>query len=293
MVSAPARGSGALRSSGVPTAAARLPGSVVAERPRRDRRDIARTALLAALPVLSLIAVVVGWDAAVRLEIFSDRLLPAPATVVHAAAEMYSDGTLFADAAASFRRALQGFVVGSVIAVVLGALTGRSRIARGLLEPVIQIVRPIPAIALVPLAILWFGIGEESKLVLTSLGVFFPVWVNTHAGIAATRDDYLRVAASLGASKLLTFATVVLPGALPSVLTGLRQGIATSLILIVAAEQSGVTEGLGFRLDQARLFSQPDRLFVCLAALGIVGAVADQLFHQATRRTVRWAKEQS
>jgi NitT/TauT family transport system permease protein/sulfonate transport system permease protein len=158
---------------------------------------------------------------------------------------------------------------------------------------VIQIVRPIPAIALVPLAILWFGIGEESKLFLTSLGVFFPVWVNTHAGIAATRDDYLRVAASLGASKLLTFATVVLPGALPSVLTGLRQGIATSLILIVAAEQSGVTEGLGFRLDQARLFSQPDRLFVCLAALGIVGAVADQLFHQATRRTVRWAKEQS
>ena len=111
MVSAPARGSGALRSSGVPTAAARLPGSVVAERPRRDRRDIARTALLAALPVLSLIAVVVGWDAAVRLEIFSDRLLPAPATVVHAAAEMYSDGTLFAGAAASFRRALQGFVV--------------------------------------------------------------------------------------------------------------------------------------------------------------------------------------
>jgi NitT/TauT family transport system permease protein/sulfonate transport system permease protein len=92
---------------------------------------------------------------------------------------------------------------------------------------------------------------------------------------------------------LLTFTNVVLPGALPFVLTGLRQGIATSLILIVASEQSGVTEGLGFRLDQARLFSQPDRLFVCLAALGMVGALADQLFHRATRRTVRWAKEQS
>lgn len=292
MVSAPARGSGALRSSSAPTVV-RPHDAVTAERPRRDRREVARAALLAALPVLSLIAVVLGWDAAVRLEFFSDRLLPAPATVVHAAAEMYSDGTLFADATASFRRALQGFVVGSVIAVVVGTLTGRSRVARGLLEPVIQIVRPIPAIALVPLAILWFGIGEESKLFLTSLGVFFPVWVNTHAGIAATRDDYLRVAASLGASKFLTFTNVVLPGALPSVLTGLRQGIATSLILIVAAEQSGVTEGLGFRLDQARLFSQPDRLFVCLAALGIVGALADQLFHQATRRTVRWAKEQS
>lgn len=292
MVSAPPRGSGVLRSSGAPTAA-RLRTSAVAERPRRDRRELARTALLAAWPILSLIAVVVGWDAAVRLELFSSRLLPAPATVVHAAREMYSDGTLLTDAAASFRRALQGFVVGSVIAIVVGTLTGRSRIARGLLEPVIQIVRPIPAIALVPLAILWFGIGEESKLFLTSLGVFFPVWVNTHAGIAATRDDYLRVAASLGAPKFLTFTNVVLPGALPSVLTGLRQGIATSLILIVASEQSGVTEGLGFRLDQARLFSQPDRLFVCLGALGIVGALADQLFHQATRRTVSWAREQS
>jgi NitT/TauT family transport system permease protein/sulfonate transport system permease protein len=246
-----------------------------------------------ALPIISLLAVVIGWDIAVRLEFFSDRLLPSPAAVVDAARQMYADGTLVADAAASFRRALQGFAVGSAIAIIVGALTGRSRIARGLLEPVIQVVRPIPAIALVPLAILWFGIGEESKLFLTSLGVFFPVWVNTHAGIAATRDDYLRVAASLGAPKLLTFTSVVLPGALPFVLTGLRQGIATSLILIVASEQSGVTEGLGFRLDQARLFSQPDRLFVCLAALGMVGALADQLFHRATRRTVRWAKEQS
>lgn len=292
MVSAPARGSGALRSSGVPTAVP-LTSAAGAERRRRDRGELARLALLSALPILSLVVVVIGWDAAVRFELFSARLLPAPAQVVHAAREMYSDGTLFADSVASFRRALQGFVVGSLIAIVVGTLTGRSRIARGLLEPTIQIVRPIPAIALVPLTILWFGIGEESKLFLTSLGVFFPVWVNTHAGIAATRDDHLRVAASLGASKLLTFTNVVLPGALPSVLTGLRQGIATSLILIVASEQSGVTEGLGFRLDQARLFSQPDRLFVCLGALGIVGALADQLFHQATRHTVRWAKEQS
>ena len=263
------------------------------EQKEKDRRQLARRVAVGALPVVSLIVVVAGWDAAVRYGLFSDRLLPSPAAVVRAASQMYSDGTLLTDATASFRRALQGFVVGSVIAVVVGTLTGRSRIARGLLEPIIQIVRPIPAIALVPLAILWFGIGEESKLFLTSLGVFFPVWVNTHAGIAATRDDYLRVAASLGAPKLLTFTNVVLPGALPSILTGLRQGIATSLILIVASEQSGVTEGLGFRLDQARLFSQPDRLFVCLAALGIVGALADQLFHQATRRTVRWAKEQS
>ncbi|MDO3637357.1 ABC transporter permease [Mycolicibacterium arseniciresistens] len=245
------------------------------------------------LSALSLGGVVALWALTVRLEVFSPSLLPSPADVVDAAGDMYRQGTLAEDAAASFRRALSGFLVGSALAIVVGTLTGRSRVARVLLEPAIQVVRPIPAIALVPLAILWFGIGEESKLFLTSLGVFFPVWVNTHAGIASTRQDYLRVAACLGAPRHQVFTSVVLPAALPFILTGLRQGIAMSLILIVASEQAGVTEGLGFRLDQARLFSQPDRLFACLLALGIVGALADQVFHRGTRGLVRWATEQS
>ncbi|KUI39140.1 hypothetical protein AU197_17250 [Mycobacterium sp. IS-1590] len=242
---------------------------------------------------LSLLGVVALWALLVRLQIFSPSLLPSPADVVAATRDMYAQGTLIEDAAASFRRALSGFLLGSTLAIIAGSLTGRSRVARVLLEPTIQVIRPIPAIALVPLAILWFGIGEESKLFLTTLGVFFPVWVNTHAGISSTRDDYLRVAACLGAPRHQVFTSVVLPAALPFILTGLRQGIAMSLILIVASEQAGVTEGLGFRLDQARLFSQPDRLFACLIALGVVGALADQLFHRGTHRLVRWAKEQS
>ncbi|MBJ8348070.1 ABC transporter permease [Antrihabitans sp. YC2-6] len=263
-----------------------------AVRAAKESTGRVRRYFVAVLPVLSLVAVVAGWDILVRLEYFSPALLPSPGAVVDAAREMFAQGTLVADAEASFRRALSGFVVGSTIAVIVGTLTGRSKIARALLEPTIQVIRPIPAIALVPLAILWFGLGEESKLFLTSLGVFFPVWVNTHAGISATRDDYLRVAACLGAPRRQVFAHVVLPASLPFVLTGLRQGIAMSLILIVASEQAGVTAGLGFRLDQARLFSQPDRLFACLAALGIVGALADQIFHRGTRGLVRWAKEQ-
>lgn len=266
--------------------------------PRPTRRVLAdatapRRAFIAVLPVLSIVGVVLGWAALTHVEVFSPALLPSPVDVVEAAGDMHADGTLLTDAAASFRRALSGFLLGSTLAIIVGTATGRSRVARLLLEPTIQVIRPIPAIALVPLAILWFGIGEESKLFLTSLGVFFPVWVNTHAGISATRDDYLRVAASLGASRAQVFTGVVLPAALPFILTGLRQGIAMSLILIVASEQAGVTEGLGFRLDQARLFGQPDRLFVCLVALGVVGALADQLFHRGTRRLVRWSKEQA
>ncbi|ORW34429.1 hypothetical protein AWC19_23830 [Mycobacterium palustre] len=247
----------------------------------------------ALLATLSLVVIVAGWEVAARSGMFSPSLLPAPEDVIQAARQMADQGTLLADGAASFRRALSGFALGSSVAIVVAALTGTSLVARALLEPVIQVLRPIPAIALVPLAILWFGIGEESKLFLTSVGVFFPVWVNSHAGIAATRTDYLRVAASVGATRGQVFGWVVLPSALPFILTGLRQGIAMSLILIVASEQAGVTEGLGFRLDQSRLFSQPDRLLACLAALGILGALTDQVFHRATRRYVRWATEQA
>ncbi|MFD6198005.1 ABC transporter permease [Mycobacteriaceae bacterium NPDC060252] len=290
MVSASTDGPGLLEapSARVRRATVRQPVSHKAQ----SRNQIRRVAVLV-LPVISLALVVAGWDIAVRLELFSARLLPSPGAVVTAARQMYLDGTLLTDASASFRRALQGFLLGSVIAVTVGALTGRSRIARALLEPTIQVLRPIPVIALVPLAILWFGIGEESKLFLTSLGVFFPVWVNTHTGVSSTRDDYLRVAASVGASRYQTFSHVVIPASLPFVLVGLRQGIAASLILIVASEQSGVAEGLGFRLDQARLFSQPERLFACLVALGVVGALADQIFHGLTRGRVRWAQEQA
>ncbi|WP_217160508.1 ABC transporter permease [[Mycobacterium] fortunisiensis] len=268
------------------------PRATLAARPARTAAAPSRH-LLALAALLSLVGVVVAWDLLVRLEVFSPTLLPSPGDVAGAARAMYVEGTLLDDATASFRRALSGFLVGSALAIVVGTLTGRSRTARVLMEPTIQVIRPIPAIALVPLAILWFGIGEESKLFLTSLGVFFPVWVNTHTGISSTRDDYLRVAACLGAPRHQVFTSVVLPAALPFILTGLRQGIAMSLILIVASEQAGVAEGLGFRLDQARLFSQPDRLFACLVALGLVGALADQLFHRATRALVRWAKEQA
>lgn len=262
--------------------------SVAATKQRWSSRRLA-----AVLPVISIVGALVVWDLVVRVGLFSPSLLPSPAAVAEAARQMLEQGTLLADAAASFRRAVSGFLLGSTIAIIVAAFTGRSHIARGLLEPLIQVLRPIPAIALVPLAILWFGIGEESKLFLTTLGVFFPVWVNAHAGIASTREDYLRVAACVGASRRQVFGSVVLPSAMPFILTGLRQAFAMSLILIVASEQAGVTEGLGFRLDQARLFSQPDRLFVCLAALGVIGALTDQVFHRLTRRYVRWSTEQA
>ncbi|WP_052669049.1 ABC transporter permease [Nitriliruptor alkaliphilus] len=242
-------------------------------------------------PLVSIAMALLVWSAVVASGIFSPQVLPSPAQVWSAGVGLAESGLLWTDLYASGRRALSGFLVGSSLAVAFGALTARSRIANVMLEGTLQAVRPIPAIALVPLAILWFGIGEQSKLFLVSLGVFFPVWITAHTGIASTRRDYLQVAACMNASRRQTLFEVVMPAALPMIVAGLRVGIATSFILIVAAEMTGATSGLGFRLDQARLFSRADRLFVCLVFLGLLGAVVDQVFHRLTTPLTSWAKE--
>lgn len=246
-----------------------------------------------ARPLLSIVLAVLVWEVTYRMQLFSASVLPSPADVVLAAGAMADDGTLWTDLYWSARRAVLGFALGSTIGVGAGLLTARSRIASALLEGTLQTIRPIPAIALVPLAIMWFGLGEESKLFLVTVGVFFPVWITAHSGIGNTRADYLRVAACMGASRYLTLTRVVLPGALPYILAGLRVGIATAFILIVASEMTGATAGLGFRLDQARLFSQADRLFVCLVLLGLLGAAVDQLFHRVTAPLARWTRDQA
>ena len=229
------------------------------------------TALLAAWPILSLIAVVVGWDAAVRLELFSSRLLPAPATVVHAAREMYSDGTPFADSVASFRRALQGFVVGSLIAIVVGTLTGRSRIARGLLEPTIQIVRPIPAIALVPLAILWFGIGEMSKVFIIIIGTFVPCLLNAYNGVRLVDPDLYDVIRVLGGKRRDEIFHVCFPASFPAVFAGLQISLSSAWTCVLAAELMNSRDGMGFLIKRGMDTHQPT---LVLGGMVLIAAAA-------------------
>lgn len=242
------------------------------------------------LILLSLSLFLLVWTLIVLAGVFPTVLLPSPAAVFAAGMSMMDDGTLLNDIRVSLSRATIGFTIGAATAVVFGAITGRSRIASGLLEPTLRVLAPIPAIALVPLAVLWFGIGEGSRLFLISFGVFFPVWINTHAGISSTPDDYLRVCACLGASRWQRLFSVILPEALPDIAAGLRVGGAVSFILIVASEMTGTDAGIGFRLEQAHLFSQADRLIFCLIVLGLLGALIDQTINRATAPLTRWAK---
>ncbi|MBS1862524.1 MAG: ABC transporter permease [Actinobacteria bacterium] len=258
--------------------------------PAARRRHLLRLGklVLAAASVAAMIGV---WALIVRAGWFSRAVLPSPLEVGEAGWEMAREGTLASDTLASLRRAAIGFAVGSLAAIAVGCLTGRSRLARIMLEPTLRLLSPVPTIALVPLAVLWFGLGEGSKVFLVALGVFFPVWIATHNGIATTPADYLKVGRCLGAGRTATLLRVILPEALPDIVAGLRVGIAISFILIVAAEMSGTTVGLGYRLQEAATFSQPDRLIFCLGMLGLLGALCDRALALGARRFISWSTD--
>lgn len=240
------------------------------------------------LSLVSLALFCVLWEGASRAGFISNRLIPPPSEVAQAAWELLGEGILLRDIYWSSRRALAGLLTGSLLGIVVGLFTGRVLAVRLLLEPVIQVLRPIPGIAWIPFAILWFGVGEIPKLFIISLGVFFPVWLATHVGVMATRSQYVEAAQSLGIGKHELFYRVVLPAALPSIVTGLRQGLAIAFILVVAAELTGASSGLGNLISQSHLTFRTDRMLVGLALLGVLGALVDFGFSRLARWLVHW-----
>ena len=201
---------------------------------------------------------------------------------------MWQNGTLQKDLSVSLGRAAIGFSIGATLGVGLGLMTGRVQIFRTLLNPFLNLLRPIPAIALVPVAIVWFGIGEGSKYFVVSYTVFLTVWFNTHHGMEYVPETYLRAAQSLGVSKAREFLTVIIPAAAPHIFAGIRLGVALAFLSLVAAELSGASSGLGFRLQEARQYIRTDRMFSLLIILGILGASADLIVHRIGKKLVHW-----
>jgi NitT/TauT family transport system permease protein len=192
------------------------------------------------------------------------------------------------DLAASLRRAGVGFAAGASLGLVFGLLTSRTRFFAALLSPLFTLLRPIPAIALVPIAIVWFGIGEQSKYFVISYTVFLAVWLNTHHGMGHTPSIYIRAAQSLGASRPVEFLQVVVPASAPYIFAGLRLGAALAFLSLVAAELTGASSGIGYRLDESRQYILVDRMFVGLIELGILGAALDTAFVLLGKRLVHW-----
>ncbi|MBM3607671.1 MAG: ABC transporter permease [Alphaproteobacteria bacterium] len=239
-------------------------------------------------PLVSFTIVLAIWSAAALSGVVSETLFPPPWTVWSAAVEMWNAGTLTPDIRISVERAVIGFAIGASLGVLLGVVTGRTQFFRTLLNPFLTLLRPIPAIALVPVAIVWFGIGEGSKYFVISYTVFLAVWFNTHHGMDFVPEIYIRASRSLGASRLREFLTVVVPAAAPHIVSGLRLGVALALLSLVAAELTGASSGIGYRLQEARQYIRTDRMFALLVLLGIIGALVDLAVHRISRALVHW-----
>jgi NitT/TauT family transport system permease protein/sulfonate transport system permease protein len=244
-------------------------------------------------------AVVIGlglaaavWSVVAVAGVFPRALFPTVGDIASAGWSLWRSGDLLPDVLLSLQRAVVGFVIGAGAGIALAIITSATAAGRRVLQPVLRLFAPVPTIGLVPLAILWFGLGEGSKVTVVALGVFVPVWISSHAGLSTTPADFLQAARCLGAGRWLTLRRIVIPEAAPDIVAGLRVGAAMAFVLIVVAEMTGTTHGLGYRIYQAQLFSQADDLIFCLIVLGVLGALSDQAIALASRPVTRWAAEE-
>jgi len=248
------------------------------------------------LRLISLLAVVGGWQLLSTTGVLPATRLASPATIAHTAYTLVTTdsptyGTLQASLLVSAERWGIGLCVGVAIAVLLAVASGLSRIGEYAFDPVLNAARAIPLLGLLPLFIVWFGIGDLPKILIVVLGALFPMYVNTFAGIRGVDPKLGELGQVLGLSRWELVRHVVLPGSLPSALTGLRLSVVGSLLALVVGEQINANAGLGFMIDTAEQFLANNIIMVCLFMYAILGLLADGAVRLAERRALAWRRE--
>src|SRR5262245_32072080 len=210
--------------------------------------------------------------------IFNPFLIPPPVEVIRTAIPMLLSGEIFADVSISMTRVIVGFVSGSLFGIVLGVLLGRIRLLHDLLDPIIELLRYLSPTAMIPIAVIWFGIGETSKYFLIFWGTFFIVLINTTAGVWRAPIARQRAAECLGANRLQIFVLVVIPSAVPYIVTGMRVAMASSFMSIIPAEILAADSGIGYLLQKSSMLLQTNRIFVALLTICLLGFLVDRIF---------------
>ncbi len=246
----------------------------------------------ARLSVASAVALLLVWQCVAWLELVPALFLPGPAAVWSRFLETVSQGfggaTLQEHAAASLGRVAAAFAASCVTAVPVGLAMGVNRVIRGVLDPAIEFYRPIPPLAYLPLTIIWFGIGEFSKILLIYLACFAPMVIATRAGVRAATVEQVRAAYSLGAGRLQLICQVLFPAALPEVLTGMRIGLGFAWTTLVAAEMVAASQGLGFMILNASEFLVTDVVILGILVIGCIALASDALLRLAEHKLVPW-----
>ncbi|AYG66497.1 MULTISPECIES: aliphatic sulfonate ABC transporter permease SsuC [unclassified Rhizobium] len=240
------------------------------------------------LPFLLPVAVIAAWQLASSFGWISTRIMPSPAEVVVAFWQTTISGQLPNNILVSAGRAFAGLLVGGSIGFLLGIANGVSRLSEQLTDTTLQMLRTIPHLAMVPLVILWFGIGEESKLFLTALGVLFPIYLNTYHGVRNVDRGLIEMGRVYGMSNWTLFRKVIFPGALPSILVGLRFALGIMWLTLIVAESIAASSGIGYMANNAREFGMTDVVVLTLVIYAILGKLADVIARTIERRALRW-----
>lgn len=236
------------------------------------------------------VVLVAVWQIGSATGLIPEQTLAAPSTVISAAGGLIETGRLQEHLLVSLGRAATGLTLGVLIGAVLAIVAGLFRLGEDLIDGPMQILRAIPALALVPLAIVWFGIGEEVKVFLVVFATAFPVYVNTHAAIRGLDPRFGELARTAELGKFALVRKVVLPGALPGFFTGLRFATAISWLVLVVSEQINATSGIGYLMTQARSFAQTDIIVVGLVVYGLLGLISDRLVRFTEGRVLPWRR---
>ena len=227
------------------------------------------------LPWLLPVGLLIAWQAATASGLLSNHVLPTLSAVAVAGFRLARTGELFEHMWVSFARAAVGFGIGGAIGFVLGLLNGTSPTAAKLLDSTVQMIRNIPHLALIPLVILWFGIDEQAKIFLVALGVFFPIYVNTYHGVRTVDSGLIEMARVYGLKRGALFRQVVFPGALPSILVGVRYALGFTWLTLIVAETISASSGIGYMTMNAREFLQTDVVVLGILIYAALGKAAD------------------
>jgi sulfonate transport system permease protein len=245
--------------------------------------------------LISPVAVILLWQLLSSAGLIPAQKLPPPTTIWHTAVTLVTTnspayGTLQDAMLVSLERMAVGFAVGGTIAVLLALVAGLSRLGENTIDPLLQILRMLPLFGLIPVFIVWFGIGELPKIILIALGAAIPLYLNTFAGIRSVDPKLAEVGQVLRLSKSETIRHIILPGSLPQALTGLRQSLGVAWLALVVAEQVNANAGLGFMISQATQFLRNDVILVALAVYAVLGLITDALVRLLERRALAWRR---
>ncbi|WP_307430799.1 ABC transporter permease subunit [Labrys monachus] len=251
-------------------------------------RFLASRRLQGIVPWILPALVLMSWEIAADAGWLQARVLSAPSAVAVAFWQTLADGTLVHNVAVSTGRALQGLVLGGLIGLALGVVNGVWRPADLLLDSTLQMLRNVPHLAIIPLVILWFGIGEGAKIFLVTIGVVFPVYINTYHGIRTVDPALVEMARVYGLGPVERFWRVILPGALPSIFVGLRYGLGIMWLTLIVAETISASSGIGYMTMNAREFLQTDVILLGVILYAVLGKLSDIVVKFFERAALQW-----